>query len=571
MNLRFLACTLPVITLLSVQQATAQGVPDKKIVKKLKADIGYLASDALEGRRTGTEGERKAADYLVAHYTQAGIYPYKGNYRYSFNFVNGKEIAANSYIRINSKDLRIKEEVFPLPFSANGEVKADVIPEIMEQDGLWMLSLYSNREEANDAHFDWEKSAYDRAKDAQKQGAKAVLFYDSYGARYPAEFNKKSDFESLDIPLAMLTYAGYSNNIKDGNSNITVALNVNMQKTEMTGTNIAAYIDNKAPYTVIIGAHYDHLGYGEDGNSLDASSKSKVWKDGNGVQIKVEDADAKERAKHIHNGADDNASGTAALLQVADWIKNNKLARYNYLFLHFSGEELGLLGSKAFVKDQGIDSSKVAYMINMDMVGRLNDSTHALTVGGVGTSPAWAKMADKNNPDFRIVHDSSGIGPSDHTSFYNVGIPVLFMFTGLHTDYHKPSDDANKINYKGEAQVMKYVYNIVRRMEAEPKPVFTATKQSTVGKVRFKVTLGIMPDYSFQEEGVKVDGVTDGRPASKAGIKTGDVITQLGDIKIKGMQSYMEALSKFAEGDKTEVTVKRGDKELKMPLEFTKQ
>lgn len=571
MKFRFFACSLSVLCLLMISDVSAQGVSSKKIVKKLKSDIGFLASEELEGRRTGTEGERKAADFLVAHYTQSHINPYKGNYRYSFNFVNGKEISPATQIKLGNKVMRMKEEAFPLPFSANGDVKADVIPEVMEQDGLWMLPLYKDREEANDAHFDWEKSAYERSKEAQKQGAKAVLFYDSYGARYMAEFNRKSDFEMLDIPAAVLTFEGYRNNVNASTTEIAIHLKVDLKKTEMTGTNIAAYIDNKAPYTVIIGAHYDHLGYGEDGNSMDPSSKTKVAKDGNGVQIQPADAKANDKAKHIHNGADDNASGTAALMQIAGWIKDNKLVHYNYLFLHFSGEELGLLGSKAFVKDQGIDSSKVAYMINMDMVGRLNDSTHALTVGGIGTSPVWGKMIDKKNEQFKIVYDSSGIGPSDHTSFYNAGIPVLFVFTGLHTDYHKPSDDADKINYKGQAQVMEYVYNVVAKMEKEPKPVYTMTKQSTVGKVRFKVTLGIMPDYSYQEEnGIRVDGVSEDRPAIKAGIKAGDIITQVGEYKVKGMQSYMEALSKFAAGDKTEVKILRAGKELKLPLEFNK-
>jgi C-terminal processing protease CtpA/Prc len=164
--------------------------------------------------------------------------------------------------------------------------------------------------------------------------------------------------------------------------------------------------------------------------------------------------------------------------------------------------------------------------------------------------------------------DSSGAGPSDHTSFYRAGVPVLFVFTGLHTDYHKPSDDAEKLNYDGETQVLRYVYNIVEQMDKQPKPKFKTTKEATVGKVRFKVTLGIMPDYSFQEGGVKVDGVTDGKPAIKAGIKAGDIITQLGSHKVNGMQTYMEALGAFKEGDKTEVTIIRGEDEIKLPIEF---
>jgi S1-C subfamily serine protease len=216
-----------------------------------------------------------------------------------------------------------------------------------------------------------------------------------------------------------------------------------------------------------------------------------------------------------------------------------------------------------------LDSNNIAYMINMDMIGRLNDSTHALTIGGVGTSPRWGQFVSAAKKDFKVAIDSSGIGPSDHTSFYQVGIPVLFLFTGLHTDYHKPSDDADKINYKGEVMVLKYGYSIVKALDKKHEKIpFTTTRQSTVGKVRFKVTLGIMPDYSFTDGVVRVDGVSDDRPAQKAGIKAGDVIIQLGDIKVSGMQSYMEALSKFKSGQTVTVTVLRNGKPIEMPLTF---
>ncbi|MBS1772536.1 MAG: M20/M25/M40 family metallo-hydrolase [Bacteroidetes bacterium] len=526
--------------------ADAKGKSDKRTIKALKASIGYLASDSLDGRRTGTEGEKRAGDYIVAAYTKAGVQPYKGNYRYPFNFVDGKEIMPLTKISIGGKVITDRSEAFPLPFTVNSKsVSGDVMPGVYESGNIWMIPLYADKDEANDAHFDWEKFVYEKAKDVQKQGATGVVFFDSYDAKYPASFNKKSDFEPLDIPVIMLSYKAYTSYVHDGS--VAVEMMNILKKTDRRGTNIAAYIDNKAKYTVVLGAHYDHLGHGEDGNSLNAK------KDG-----------------QIHNGADDNASGTAALLQMASRIKNSKLKKYNYMFINFSGEELGLLGSKAIVKEEKLDSTQIAYMINMDMVGRLNDSTHALTVGGVGSSPAWFTVIDKSNPNFKIGYDSSGVGPSDHTSFYYQSIPVLFFFTGLHTDYHKPSDDADKINYKGEAMVINYIYDVVKKMETLPKPQFTPTKQTTVGKVRFKVTLGIMPDYSFQDGGVRVDGVSEGKPAIKAGIKGGDIIIQLGDNKINGMQTYMEALGKFAEGDKTTVKVLRDGKEVTMTIEFNK-
>ena len=536
------------LLLASSVHSIAQSKSDKKTIQQLKKDIEYLASDELEGRRTATEGERKALEFIEARYKKEKIGHYRGQYNHPFQFVYGKEITPATQIRIGNDVMNIPEDIFPMPFSANTTRKlyGEVLPDVYEQGNIWMISLYADEDEAKDAHFDYEKLIYDRAKEAHKQGAEALIFYDAYQSKYPPRFNGRSDFEPLDIPVAFLSYRAFERSIKNRQDGVPVEMNISIKKGEYTGHNVAAFIDNKAAYTVVIGAHYDHLGYGHDGNSLYAS-----------------------KDKQIHNGADDNASGTAGLLELASRINKNKLKHYNYLFVHFSGEELGLLGSKAFVKDMQIDSSQIAYMINMDMIGRLNDSTHALTVGGVGTSPVWGQFISRTNKDFKITIDSSGVGPSDHTSFYHAGIPVLFLFTGLHTDYHKPSDDADKINYQGEAKVLQYAYNIVSAMDKQPKPTFTPTKQKAVGGVRFKVTLGIMPDYSYQEDnGVKVDGVTDDRPAAKAGIKAGDIITQLGEYKIQGMQSYMEALSKFKFGDSVTVTVLRDGNLISMPLTF---
>jgi C-terminal processing protease CtpA/Prc len=209
-------------------------------------------------------------------------------------------------------------------------------------------------------------------------------------------------------------------------------------------------------------------------------------------------------------------------------------------------------------------------MINMDMVGRLNDSTKTITVGGFGTSPTWSKIII-NDPKaaFSIKIDSSGTGPSDHTSFYRKDIPVLFFFTGLHSDYHKPTDDAGKINYTGEFRIVKYIYGVVEKTSSENKLVFTKTREQQTGtSTRFSVSMGIMPDYTYSGGGVRVDGVSDGRPAQKAGLKTGDIVTQLGDYKINSVETYMQALSKFKKGDAARVIVKRGTEELKFDIVF---
>jgi len=309
----------------------------------------------------------------------------------------------------------------------------------------------------------------------------------------------------------------------------------------MTGHNVIGFIDNKAQHIIILGAHFDHLGYNEYGGSTYRGEKDEKPK--------------------IHNGADDNASGTAGLLVLSELLSKGEYKKNNYLFIAFSGEEEGLLGSNYFCKHPTIDLGKVTYMINMDMLGRLDTVKKSFAINGTGTSPTWAKVLPTISIDnLKVKYDESGTGASDHTSFYNVGIPVLHFFTGNHYDYHKPSDDEDKINYNGELDVIKFVYAVIGKLDNEPKLAFAKTKEDTSSRVSFKVTLGIMPDYLYEGKGVSVDGVTEGRPAAKCGIKRGDIIVQLGDIKIEDMQVYMKALSKFNKGETTKVQVLRNNK-----------
>ncbi len=317
--------------------------------------------------------------------------------------------------------------------------------------------------------------------------------------------------------------------------------------TEGTAENIIGYIDNGAENTIIIGAHYDHLGLGNDGSSLDANPKGK-----------------------IHNGADDNASGTAGVIELARYFqKNGKKEKNNFLFICFSGEELGLYGSKYFTEHPTIDLSKVTYMINMDMIGRLPESKN-LSVSGVGTSPSWSTVLDKLSNDQLIVKtDSSGMGPSDHSSFYVKNIPALHFFTGSHNDYHKPSDDWDKINYKGEVEVLNAIVKLVNELDAQPKLAFLTTKNKSMGGSRsFKVTLGVMPSYTSDVEGLLIDGVSDGKPAQKAGLLAGDIVVQIGEHEIKDIQNYMEALGKFEKGQTVPVKVKRKNEVLTYSVTF---
>ena len=308
-----------------------------------------------------------------------------------------------------------------------------------------------------------------------------------------------------------------------------------------TGTNVIGYIDNQANKTVIIGAHYDHLGMGGDGS---------LYADG----------------EAIHNGADDNASGVGVMLKLAEKLKDS-IKGSNYLFIAFSGEEMGLLGSNYFSKNPTIDFKKANYMINMDMVGRLREDK-TLSISGTGTAPIWNQVLNATNPGFKLVLSESGVGPSDHTSFYLQDIPALHFFTGQHEDYHKPSDDFDKLNYEGMEMIGNYIMEVIAELDDDDKLAFRPTKNESENVPRFKVALGVMPDYLFDGKGMRIDGVTEGRPAAAAGLQKGDIVIQLGDSTVVDMMSYMRALSVFDEGNSTKVLVDRKGEQVEAEVTF---
>lgn len=382
----------------------------KKRIKEIKSEyvIGVLASDSLEGRGTGSIGEKKAADFIINQFKSIGLQP-KG------------------------------------------------------EQGTWFQTF-------------------------------------SFTPHPPVQLHQVGDSVKMGMGLVK----------------------------EITGRNVIAYLDNGAPQTVVIGAHYDHLGFGDE-NSLFAGGKA------------------------IHNGADDNASGVAVMIDVAQKLVQSKVKANNYLFIAFSGEEKGLWGSNYFCKNPTIQN--LNYMINLDMVGRLNNE-RSLAISGVGTAPDWKEALEKsNNFKFNLVLSESGVGPSDHTSFYNTGIPAIHLFTGQHSDYHKPSDDADKINYNGIKDISEYVFSIIKALNEKSKLTFQKTKdESTSTAADFKVTLGVMPDYLYSGEGMRIDGVKEDRPAAKAGLIQGDIVKKIGDYSVTDMMSYMEALSKFEKGQKTTIS-----------------
>ena len=530
--------------------AQKQKKADKISRDNLQAHINYLAGDKLEGRRAGSPGEKLAMEYISDKFKAIGLLP-KGSdgYYQSFEINEGLQINEGTYFTINDAALVAGTDFFPFPYSAEKTIEASPAIAIQEADMPWFIDLKDILEEnRQNPHFDLNDYIKKNSQKAYNRAATAVVIYNTSADDDKLIFNPKDRSEPLPLPVIYINKEAASKFFSDATATINIKINVDIGEKKRSGHNVIGYIDNGASTTVVLGAHFDHLGYGEDGNSLLRTGE-----------------------KLIHNGADDNASGTAALIELARLLKTSKTKNNNYLFIAFSGEELGLYGSKYFTENPTIELKTINYMINMDMVGRLNDSTKSLAVGGFGTSPLWSsviKPNDKKLP-FVIKIDSSGTGPSDHTSFYRKDIPVLFFFTGQHKDYHRPSDDAERINYDGELLILNYINTLIANINKQNKKLaFTKTRETQMSMAPFKVTLGIMPDYTFSGTGVRADGVTEGRPASKAGLKAGDVIIKLGDTAVTSMDSYMQALNKLNKGEKARIIYKRGSETLESDIQF---
>jgi len=520
----------------------------KKLVNTLQKHTYFLASDELQGRRAGDLGEQKASAYIAEQFKRNGILP-KGSdgFFQPFSINDGRMVEGSTVLKINEKTLRVGIDFEVLSNSSNGSFSGDASPSIHESNQPWLIDLADALEENKEnPHFDLNNLLTEKIKNAKNKQASAIVFFNSAGQDIIA-FNGKDRSEQTPIPVVYLKKSALDKHLTDLTSTYHIVSSVSFSPKIRNARNVVGYVDNGAPLTVVIGAHLDHLGYGEDGNSM-----------------------IKGGVPSIHNGADDNASGTSSLIELSSILKKSKQKKFNYLFIAFSAEELGLNGSKYFVENPTISLNSVNYMINMDMVGRMNDSTNSITLGGYGTSPSWKNIIDavKDKP-FVIKYDSSGTGPSDHTSFYRKDIPVLFFFTGLHTDYHKPSDDADKINYLGMAKVVQFIQQMIEFDKPAQKIAFTKTRETqTTTSARFSVSMGIMPDYSYSGNGVRVDGVSDNRPAKKAGILAGDIVKQLGEYKTPSVEAYMQALSKFKKGDKTTALVLRKDQEISFEIVF---
>ena len=533
---------------------------DAVLKSNLKQHISILASDKFEGREPGTKGERLSYEYITQQFKNIGLLP-KGNkgYLQSFEFSAGTKNGVKNKLTIAGNNLKSDSEYYVLPYSAHkstAEGKSIKIgsgllsKELGRNDYEGMTDLKGRiavmdyaTPEADNPHSKWAEASdlRKRIEIAVSKGISILIIYNSNDSINNPNKNSEIKITPFAIPVVFVK----SNDVTLLKNDQQVVIETDIEKIMHSGHNVIGYIDNHAENIIVIGAHYDHLGYG---------GHESLYRG--------------ERA--IHNGADDNASGTSALIELARKLKGSSLNKYNYMFIAFSGEEKGLLGSNYFVKHPTIDLKKVNYMLNMDMVGRLKPTDHVLLINGAGTSPSWDSLLNNIKVDsLRIKTTASGVGPSDHTSFYLEGIPVLHFFSGTHSDYHKPSDDEPLINYNGMVSIFHFMNDLIEQTNNLPKLAFTKTNDSNNEDApRFKVTLGVVPDYAFEGSGMRIDGVTEGRPAAAAGLLKGDVVIQMGEEKVTDMMSYMKALSKFKKGDTIKVKVDRAKEIVEKEVTF---
>ncbi len=546
---------------LFIIQLTAFGQVVKEDTKGLlKKHISYLADDKLEGRETGTEGEKLAYQYIIKAFEEIGIEGKGTNgFLQEFNFNGALELDQSNKLEIDGQTLKLYKDYIPVPDSKNADIEGKILsvgygiqaselnhndyPKPKKvKDKVVLVKL--GHPEPNNPHssFHAHRSISSKIDKAVELGAKAVLLTGPEDLIHEY-FHQNKMVQNVTISKIPVMYI--HDHVWDKlEQPKKIRAVIQQTRPTKTGYNVLGYIDNGVENTIVIGGHYDHLGFGDFG-SLYSGEKA------------------------IHNGADDNASGIALIIELARYLKKQKNQKNNYLFACFSGEEMGLYGSNSFIKYPTIKIENINYMLNFDMVGRLDKQDPQLAINGFGSSPQWTILDSININNIQYKKGDSGIGPSDHTPFYLKDIPVLHFFSGAHADYHKPSDDEHKINYEGLFAIQQIVSNLIENLNDTEKLSFTKTKETSKSSPRFSVGLGIIPDYLFdKEKGVRIDGVVDGKVAAKAALEAGDIIIQLGDTEVTDLQSYMVGLSQYEKGDTTEVVVKRGQKLIKKEITF---
>jgi aminopeptidase YwaD len=541
--------------------------------QNIRQHVTYLASNELGGRGSGTLGNTKAAQYIAEQFQKAGLKPMgtKGYFQ-AFSFPAGVAKGSKNLLSVQGFGRYGAGYTFePSALSASGEVKGEmvyggygIVSKEANQDDYANLDIKGKivlvqaglpKSESDNPHSlvsDFV-SIRKKAIAAREKGAIALLVMIEPGKQPAFEGGEDSNDAGLPILLMRRTIAeAWLERVKkDVNATpfatgLQTTVKADVSKVTKQTANIIGLLEGSDPTLqseiVVVGAHMDHLGLGGAHSLFDSKKPT------------------------IHPGADDNASGTAGVLELAAYFaKKEHRPKRSVLFMCFSGEELGLLGSAHYVKSPTVPLEKTVAMVNMDMIGRLDGDK--LVVTGTGTSPDWNPLLDDVNKNaFRIARSESGFGASDQQSFYMANIPVLFFFTGLHSDYHRPSDVAEKINCEGEARVLSLVAQTTARIASNPtRPNFTKiTLAASDQPARFRVSLGSIPDYAYDGVGVQLSGVREGSPAAKAGLQKDDIIIKFGGKTILNVQEYTLALADFKPGDEVEIEVKRGEMIVKL-------
>jgi Zn-dependent M28 family amino/carboxypeptidase len=576
--------------------------------ERIAAHVRFLASEKLQGRRTATRGADEAANYIAEQFRSAGLKPAAQGFFQPFTFVAGVRLGDKNSFQAKTSSgtraLKAGEDYMPLAFSSSEPAAGPLLfagygitaPELQYDSyggaaaaGKVVMIVRGSPDGDNPHGRFGEYTApgleiQKKTLRAREKGATGVIFVSGEQSFKEDRLSRlRHDLNFLDagIPSVVVTrqvadslLASAGTTLADAEKraasspqplaveNTSVEFRTDVVKINGNGVNVAGVLEGSDPRLasqyVVIGAHYDHLGLGGP-ESL-----------------------AQRPEGDIHHGADDNASGTSALIELARVLAADRSKiRRSVLFLAFSGEELGLLGSAAYTKNPIFPLKSTVAMLNMDMVGRLRNGS--LFVGGVGTSPAWKPLLERLNGSagapasaagdgatarFNMSFGQDGFGPSDHQSFYVRDIPVLFFFTGTHDDYHKPSDTADKVNTEGISQVAQLVREVVTFVANEVSAVaFNRVKVETRPTGRgFRVYLGTVPNYSDQKDGMKLDGVRPGSPAERAGLRAGDVVTKLANIPIKNVYDYTYALGELRGGEEIEVVILREGREMRLKL-----
>ena len=571
------------------------GVNGQVSIKDLQADIKYLASDSLKGRLTGSPGDSLAADFIKNKLASYGLIPLSGDGLQRFKVTKRIVAGKSNALLVNGINYTSDKDFMPLAFSSNAGLESEVVFAgygfIINSDSLkwndyngvdvkgkWVMLLRGEPDNENTkSPFIAFSSDRDKALLAKDMGAAGVLMVSG------PIFDPKDTFESLgsegfsvDIPVlrikkevADIILLKSKNNIAalEKKLNYTRKPLSSSTKVKVNGkTEIVRELANtrnvvmllpgedeklKNEY-IIIGAHFDHLGMGGQGSGSRALDTIG-----------------------IHHGADDNASGVAMMLELArKFAETNGSHKRTIVCLAFTGEEEGLLGSKHFTDDPGINLSSVNAMINLDMVGRLNE-TNNLQIFGVGTATGLKNLiySKSDTSVIKLTLSDEGYGPSDHSSFYGKNIPVLFYFTGAHLDYHTPMDTWDKINFDGMVKISGLIFNVAEELASSPVRLQFKESGPKVETVRYRrgkgVTLGIMPDFAgVIKNGLRADFVTPGKPAALGGMQKGDIIIFINGKPVNNIEDYMFRMGQLKHGETISVEVLRNDKKVVLLIQL---